>query len=175
MGTEPLRLHIGGTEQKPGWKILNIFAGPAVDFVGDCTDLSRFADETVDEVYGSHVYEHLGYLHMLPAAIREVHRVLKKGGIFRMSVPDLEILCRLFLRPDLTIDDRFIVMRMIYGGQVDAADYHKAGLTMEFAQYLLTRVGFHDIERVAEFNLFRDTSVAEFKDERISLNVQAVK
>ena len=55
------RLNIGGTERRDGWKILNILPGPEVDYVGDCTDLTQLADASVDDVYASHVLEHLGY------------------------------------------------------------------------------------------------------------------
>src|SRR4051812_17814109 len=92
---EPLRLHVGGESVKPGWKILNIRRGPGVDFVGDCRDLSQFADESVAAVYGSHVYEHLDYAGEVQKAMAEVHRVLKPGGEFFIAVPDLERLCRL--------------------------------------------------------------------------------
>jgi predicted SAM-dependent methyltransferase len=73
---EPLRLHIGGKEKKAGWKILNVQAGPDVDFVGNCTDLAQFADGSAQELYASHVLEHLGYKEQLPRALAEFHRVL---------------------------------------------------------------------------------------------------
>ena len=84
------RLHNGGKQVKEGWKILNIQPGEGVDFVGDAADLSQFNGETFDEVYASHVIEHLGYQKELPAALRGIHRIIKPGGVFRMSVPDLE-------------------------------------------------------------------------------------
>ena len=48
-----LRLHIGGRTPRAGWKILDVNPGPHVDFVGNCRDLSRFADGSVAEVYAS--------------------------------------------------------------------------------------------------------------------------
>ncbi len=68
---EPLRLHIGGEAVKPGWKIVNIKQLPGVDFIGSATDLSAFADGTVDEVYGSHIYEHLSYSEEILKALTE--------------------------------------------------------------------------------------------------------
>ncbi len=53
-----LKLHVGGETPKVGWKILNVIAGPNVDFVGNCTDLSQFADNSVAETYISRVLEH---------------------------------------------------------------------------------------------------------------------
>ena len=172
---EPLRLHIGGEEVKAGWKILNAQALPGVDFVGNCVDLSQFADNTVKEIYASHVYEHLGYNNELPQALREAHRVLEPGGVFRAGVPDLEALCRLFLEPRMSADEKFHVMRMIYGGQVDDYDYHYTGFSLEIFADLLTEAGFKNIRRVHDFGLFRDTTVMKFGKVAISLNVMAVK
>jgi len=170
-----LRLHIGGETTKPGWKILNIVPGEHVDFVGDCTDLSRFASGTVDTIYASHVLEHLSYMDELPQALKEFRRVLKKDGLLQVSVPDFEALCRLFLDPRLNAATRFHVMRVIFGGQMDPYDFHKAGLTEEFLTDFLTTAGFRDIRRVADFGLFDDTSVLKLGSIPISLNLQALK
>ena len=50
-----MKLHIGGKEKKDGWHILNIQNNESVDFVGDISDLSQFKDETITEIYASHV------------------------------------------------------------------------------------------------------------------------
>jgi predicted SAM-dependent methyltransferase len=173
---EPLRLHVGGCEVRAGWKILNIQDGPGVDFVGDCTDLSRFADGSVAEMYASHVYEHIAYGgNVLLNAFKEVHRVLVPGGRFMMSVPDLDTLCKLFVHPQLSPDQRFHVMRMIFGGQIDEHDFHRVGLTAEIAGSYLYTAGFTTVRRVADFGLFKDTSTLQFLGVPVSLNVEAVK
>lgn len=173
--TEALRLHIGGEAPKPGWKIFNIQPGTHVDFTGDCTDLSRFDSRSVSEIYASHVLEHLGYLDEMPQALKEFRRVLKPGGRLMLSVPDLAVLCRLFLDERLDMENRFHVMRIMYGGQTDPHDYHKAGMTADFMADYLTVAGFRDIERVESFGLFEDTSILTIAGVAISLNMQAVK
>ena len=170
-----MRLHIGGEEAKAGWKVLNVQQGPTVDYVGDCTDLSRFEDGSVDEIYISHVLEHLGYIDRLPQALSEMLRVLKSGGRAMISVPDFEVACRLFVDPRYGAEDRLHIMRMVFGGQMDPHDFHYVGLTFEILGEFLLNVGFSKIDRVKEFGLFDDTSVQRFDETLISLNIIAWK
>jgi predicted SAM-dependent methyltransferase len=174
-GGRPLRLHIGGKIAHPDWKILDAQAGPGVDFVGHCADLSAFDDNSVEEIYASHVIEHLSFKHELPLALSEFNRVLIPGGLARIGVPDLPALCALYLDPASTAADRYEVMRMIFGGQLNAADFHYAGFDEEFLAARLSTAGFVDIERVGSFGLFDDTSTHLFKGRPISLNVRARK
>jgi predicted SAM-dependent methyltransferase len=170
-----IKLHIGGQEKHEGWVILDALPGPIVDHVGNCNDLSFLANESCSEVYASHVLEHLGYDGELPKTIEGIYRVLKPGGRLRISVPDLEILCRLFLHPSNTGQGRFHVMRMMFGGRMTAYDVHYVGLNFEFLGEYLHNAGFRDIKRVPEFGLFKDTSTLVFADVPISLNVEARK
>jgi predicted O-linked N-acetylglucosamine transferase (SPINDLY family)/predicted SAM-dependent methyltransferase len=170
-----MRLHIGGMQKMAGWKILNIQPGPDVDYVGDCENLDMFADGSVDEIYASHVVEHLGYVEKLPRALAEFHRVLKQGGTAKISVPDFEVLCRLFLDPRRTKEERFYIMRMAFGGQTDPHDFHHVGLTFEILEDYLRNAGFSRVERAGEFGLFHDDSTIRYAGVPISLNVIAYK
>ena len=170
-----LRLHIGGQTANPDWKILDVRPGPLVDFVGRCTDLSRFDDDSVAEIYASHVIEHLGYQTELETTLREFHRVLIDGSGLRISVPDLATLCSLYLDTGLDDAERFHVMRMMFGGQINAADFHRVGLDETSLARYLKKCGFANIVRVANFGLFEDASSLTFKGRAISLNLQARK
>ncbi len=169
------RLNIGGTERRDGWKILNILPGPDVDYVGNCTDLAQFADSSVDEVYASHVLEHLGYGEDLSRALEAIRRILKPGGRLRISVPDLDVLFRLYLNPDSDQSMRWQIMRIIYGGQVDEYDYHKLGFSWDSLSWYLRQIGFRNIQRVQEFGIFDDTSNLRMGGQLISLSVEARK
>ena len=89
-------LHVGGTARKEGWKVLNIQPGEHVDYVGDVSDLSGFADQSFDVVYSSHTLEHLGYQRDLPRALAAIYRILRPGGKLFASVPDRPIPERTF-------------------------------------------------------------------------------
>ncbi len=171
----PLRLHIGGTEAKDGWKILNIAPGPHVDFPGDCKSLAQFADGSVERIYASHVYEHLGYEHELDSALREAYRVLEPGGLIQISVPDFAAIAALILDPGSTWRDQFYFTGMIFGLQRDPHDFHKVGLTDKLLAAYLRHVGFREIRRVPPFGIFNDWSGREVRGRQISLNMEARK
>jgi predicted SAM-dependent methyltransferase len=168
-------LHLGGMQRRAGWQVLNIQPGEHVDHIGDTRDLSRFADGSFDMVYASHTFEHLGYRGDLQKAIGEVARVLRPGGRFFVSVPDMMMLAHAFAQPEMTDDDRFMIMRMMFGGQRDAYDFHYVGLWDGLLATLLTQAGFREIYRVERFGFFKDDSYTSVNNVFISLNVVAVK
>jgi len=170
------KLHIGGNVAALGWEVLNALPGPHVDYLCNANDLTRFEDGTFAEIYASHVLEHFDYKDELLSTLKEWHRVLKPGGRLFISVPNLDVLAKLLLDKDrLTVDERFFVMRMIFGGHIDAHDYHSVGLNADFLLGYLQAAGFGTIFSVDTFDIFQDTSSMLFKDELISLNIVAEK
>jgi predicted SAM-dependent methyltransferase len=170
------RLHIGGQVRTPGWEVLDANAGPSVDHVSNASDLHIFEDNSFDQIYASHVVEHFDYQNQLIESLKEWCRVLTPAGILCVSVPDLDVLARLFVdRTLLSAQDRFLVMRMIFGGHIDKYDYHLVGLNEEFLTGYLQAAGFTDMRRIKDFGLFHDTSSMRLKEIPISLNMVAVK
>jgi predicted SAM-dependent methyltransferase len=171
-----IRLHIGGQEVKAGWKILDPVARPETDMIGTAQNLSFLADDSCAEIYASHVLEHLGYDGELQATLKGFHRVLAPGGRLRVSVPDMDTLCRLFHHPNVTVDGKFQVMRMLFGGRQDAFDVHLSGLNFDFLGNFLTQAGFQGIKRVAEFHEFVDDGANfRFLGVPVSCNIEAFK
>ena len=76
-------------------------------------------DGTVDAVYHSHVLEHLDR-EIVPAFLAEVRRVLKRGGVHRVVVPDFERLCRRYLD--------HLTGYMITGGSADDHERYVAAI-----------------------------------------------
>jgi predicted SAM-dependent methyltransferase len=111
--SESLRLHVGGKIPKEGWKIFSIQPGPNVDYVGNCLDLSQFADNSVTEIYASHVLEHLNYHDEIRRALQGFRRVLQPGGRIMIGVPDLDTLCSMLLAPYFNAEVKYFVMSMI--------------------------------------------------------------
>jgi predicted SAM-dependent methyltransferase len=174
---KPLKLHIGGQEPHPEWKILDIESRPEVDYVANAQDLSQFESNSIEVIYASHVLEHFYYNlnNELISTLKEWHRVLQPEGKLLISVPDLKTLCWLYLHPNLIPIERHQLMRIMFGGQTNSYDVHKVGLDFEVLALYLEEVGFGEYEQVSEFKLFNDCSSLRILNTLISLNVIAKK
>ncbi|MDQ3569402.1 MAG: methyltransferase domain-containing protein [Actinomycetota bacterium] len=84
--SEQPKLHVGaGRERLFGWLNTDLIAGEAY------LDLGRrlpFPDATFVYVFGEHVIEHLRDAEG-ETLIAELHRVLRPGGVLRLTTPDL--------------------------------------------------------------------------------------
>jgi predicted SAM-dependent methyltransferase len=170
-----IRLHIGGKIHNGSWRILNIQPGPNVDYVGSCVDLSFLEAGSVSEIYASHVLEHLSYRLELPLALREFYRVLQPGGALSLSVPDLDILVDIYRDPAATPNEQWLAISMLFGGHSDAHDVHKTGFSFKYIHQWLADAGFFEIQRVTDFNYFKDSSATVLMGRKISLNISARK
>jgi predicted SAM-dependent methyltransferase len=172
-----IKLHIGGKEPHPDWKIFDIEERPEVDYVGDAISLTQFADNSIEAIYASHILEHFHYNleNEVVEVLTEWHRVLQPGGKLYLSVPNLHILCWLYLNPNTSSTERYVVMRMMFGGQVNQYDVHRVGFDFDFLCYCLNLAGFVTCEATPEFGIFNDCSSLSMMETLISLNVIATK
>jgi predicted SAM-dependent methyltransferase len=84
-----MKLNFGcGSNLLPGWRNTDINRPNAEDRV-DITQPLPFADECAEFVFSEHCVEHVS-----PAQawtfFKEVRRILKPGGVFRIAVPSIE-------------------------------------------------------------------------------------
>ena len=172
--SSPRRLKIEGEKPAPGWQNLSDTPADGADHAGDVRDLSRFSDGQFELVYTCHSLNHLSLLEILPV-LKELARIIQPGGRLMISVPDLEVLCRLFGSPHLGVNERFHVMRMIFGGQTNESDFNRIGLNHEFLQHYLLAAGFRSVNRVDGFGQFDDASELKPFGVPISLNLTASK
>jgi SAM-dependent methyltransferase len=85
----PLKINLGcGRDVKEGWINIDIEEGPRIDVVHDLNLVKieplPFPDSSVDEIYASHVMEHIPNLLDLS---QELHRVAKPGARMIIRVP----------------------------------------------------------------------------------------
>jgi predicted SAM-dependent methyltransferase len=82
-----LKLMFGcGDVRREGWIGIDCFSGPAVDLRLDLRRPLPFLNSSVDYCYSEHFLEHL-YPEEARLHLKEVCRILKPGGIYRVVVP----------------------------------------------------------------------------------------
>jgi predicted SAM-dependent methyltransferase len=93
----PNLLNLGcGSRFRDGWVNVN-FTSTGKDVIA--ADLGKgipFPDDYFDAVYHSHLLEHISKSDA-PFFMKECHRVLRKGGVIRVVVPDLEAIVKQYL------------------------------------------------------------------------------
>jgi SAM-dependent methyltransferase len=81
------RLNLGcGRDIRPGYVNLDVVKMPGIDVVADLERPLPFADDSFDEVFTSHVLEHVGDLFPLLAELR---RICRPDAVIRIFVPHL--------------------------------------------------------------------------------------
>ncbi len=174
-------VHIGcGRINAPGFINIDAVALAHVHIpTDDIADLSCFADRTVDLVYMCHVLEHVRRP-VLGLVLKEIHRILKPGGVLRLSVPDFDRLVDIYQAAGRNIEK---ISRQLMGGQDDEYNIHYCVFNRPRLSGLLNEAGFPEIRewdprdcRDHDFKDKADRHLAVDGEKRpISLNLEAVK
>ncbi len=180
----PLKLHLGcGKRYIPGFVHIDVAPAPHVDWVARVERLSMVENDSVELIYACHLLEHFGRAE-IRRVLTEWHRVLRPGGVLRVSVPDFAACAKLYYEKGLE-DGLNGLIGLVCGGQRNSYDFHK----MIFDEPLLTRVlsdtGFRAVRRwdwrTTEHAAIDDYSQAYLphldkeRGQHVSLNLEAVK
>lgn len=104
----PPKLQIGaGFNGLDGWLNGDILPRKRDYIYLDATAPLPFANDTFAFIYTEHMIEHIGY-QAARNFVRECHRVLRPGGVLRISTPDLAVLVGMFLRDDDPVADEYV-------------------------------------------------------------------
>jgi len=132
-----------------GWVNSDIQAGAGVDVVADIRGGLPLVDDSFDYIVSIHTLPEIPYGD-LDRALCELRRVLRPGGVLRLSLPDLDKAIRAYLAKDVdyflipdevvqSIAGKMIVQLLWYGRS-------RSMFTIEFMVELLARCGFHSIQ-----------------------------
>jgi predicted SAM-dependent methyltransferase len=100
-GHPQAKLHLGsGPHLKAGWLNADKFE-PRADIYLNTYARFPFKDSSFCSVYSEHMLEHVR-IDKVRFLLEEVRRVLKPGGLFRVTVPDLELFARKYVEGDDT-------------------------------------------------------------------------
>lgn len=100
------------------------------------------SDENVDVVYHSHVLEHLNKEDGVQF-IGECYRVLKKGGVIRVVIPDLEAIVKEYLK----------YLELSVSGDSNAKDNYNWIMLELFDQTVRNSIGGHMISYLHQLNI----------------------
>lgn len=162
----PEKLHPAFRDES--WREVRIDLDPEVnpDIVASITDLSAFADGSVEALWSSHNVEHL-HDHEVPVALREFRRVLKDDGFALITTPDIESIAKLVVdgKLDATVyvspAGPITALDMIYGHRASILSgnhlmEHKTAFSAERLARLLMEAGFPNVvmRRGTHFDLW---------------------
>jgi len=174
-------VHIGcGKTNSP--EFINVDARPLAHVhivTDDITSLSDFSDGTVDLVYMCHILEHIKR-NDLKNVLSEMKRVLKDGGVLRLSVPDFDKLIDAYNASNKDIN---AISNQLMGGQDHQYNVHYSVFNYQRLSELLKEVGFQKVVSWdpdnCRYHDFKDRASRKInvngKEYMISLNLEAVK
>jgi len=173
-------IHLGcGDIASPEFINVDARAGPHVHYICDVTDLSIFADGYADLVYACHVLEHVRH-NGLKKTLWEWRRILKPGGILRLSVPDFDKILHIYQSSARRIDS---ILGPLMGGQDHKYDLHYSVFNQQYLTDRLREAGFREIRQwdpdcVANHD-FKDWANSDIiytgRAFPVSLNLEAIK
>jgi predicted SAM-dependent methyltransferase len=175
-----IRLHLGcGDIDYPGF--VNIDARPQnhVHHVQRIDELSKFVDNSVTLIYGSHCLEHISHKRVVEV-LKEWHRALKPSGVLRVSVPDFDLLLDIYLQNNR--DMQSIILPLM-GEQDYSFNFHYTAFTFGDLSRLFSEAGFRESRRwqngTEQFTSLPDWSGrfinVNGRDYPVSLNMEAIK
>jgi predicted SAM-dependent methyltransferase len=175
-----VHIHLGcGDIDFPGFINVDARPRPHVHFVRKVHDLSIFDDDVADLIYVCHCLEHIPF-RKVKDVLAEWRRVLKPGGILRLSVPDFELLLAIYLANERDIET---IQPALMGGQDYAYNFHFACFDRRYLSKQLTEAGFRDVrEWTNDGDLLKNlpdwshrTLTVRDRKFAVSLNLEACK
>ena len=137
---EEVKINLGcGNDIRPGYINVDKYNNTgAVDYNWDLAKL-EVEDGSVDEIYTSHVFEHVP-INEVYGVLEEWERALRPGGKIVMRLPNLETEVKIWLN---TPDDRkWFEVHRIFGSQSHEGNTHFNGHNPESLKALIERFNF---------------------------------
>jgi len=172
-------LHLGcGNINVSGFINIDKLPYKNIHYLSGVEKLSFMKDNSADLIYMSHCLEHIPW-NKVENALKEYYRILKKGGIIRLSVPNFETIIEMYTNRREITD----IISPLMGGQDYKYNFHYTVFNKAYLTKLLIDSGFSEVKEWefgdGKFKSLPDWSGREIKIDNksysISLNIEALK
>lgn len=145
-----LKLHLGCNKRYiPGFTHVDLAKSPHIDYRRPIDDLRVFKDGSAELIYSSHAFEYFDRLEAV-RVLKEWKRVLRKGGILRLAVPDFEAMVKVYLKYRKDLNHQGILGPLFGRWQITGTNkviYHKTTYDFKSLKRLLEENGFTGVRR----------------------------
>ncbi|HEY9003242.1 MAG TPA: methyltransferase domain-containing protein [Mucilaginibacter sp.] len=173
LSAENISLNIGcGPFGFDGWVNVDLVNLRNVSFTFDSRKHLPFKDGTVDRIRVEHFFEHLDKKSEVTFFLDECRRVMKKGAVLRIAVPDIEKFIMAYAKNDEGLwnglgydihalpkgfDTKVAILNHVFRQDGE----HKYAYDFEGLHYVLSKHGFNKITR----QNFRESLDDQLKDD----------
>lgn len=183
-----MKLHLGcGKRYIPGFVHIDLNDFPHIDYKHDIRTLPMIESNSVDLIYFCHGIEYFDRVEIIDV-LKEWKRVLTKGGVLRLAVPDFEALIKVYRKYkdlDKVLGPLFGRWEISGKNKKKEILYHKTVYDFDSIKKVLEYAGFTLVRRYdwrkmlhKDFDDYSQAYVPHMDKEHgllISLNVEAVK
>lgn len=164
----------------PGFIHVDVMDFPHIDHKRSADDLAIFEAGSVDLIYACHILEHFKR-NEIDRVLAEWFRVLKPGGVLRVSVPGFEEMVAIYQK----FNDFNLILGPLVGGQTYLYNFHYMAFDFASLAKRLKDIGFKEVRRYdwretehAAIDDYSQAYIPHMDKEHglpVSLNVEAIK
>jgi len=169
------QIHLGcGQINIQGWINIDARSMPHVHITTTDLFLPHFTENSIAEIYLSHVLEHFSFSESQDL-LKTYFEKLRPGGCLRLAVPDFRVLAAIYKETN----DLDKIRRALMGGQDYEFNFNKSVYDQELLKELMENNGFCNIN---QFNVIDDfgTDIGDWSTRKmhgmpVSLNLKGYK
>lgn len=171
-----MKLNLGCRNRKiEGFTGIDCDPHPGVDIVSDASELGMFKDNSVEEIFASHILEHFPHTKTRDV-LKEWHRVLNDDGILYVAVPDFKRTVEIYQKMGKLSP---WIINYLCGDQEYKTAFHYCLFDHEYLSKMLLDIGFKEASQVEDFPIGDpmdcSRNVSNLDGKSVSLNIIAIK